>query len=139
MIEVIFGEKGTGKTKHIIDMANSTAKKAHGSIIFIDDDNSYMFDLDTSIRFINAKEYDVSSPKTLYGFVAGLAASDFDLECIFVDGLWQLLHRELETLEDLFTRIEKLTNDRGIRLVLSVSSSVEKLPPFMQKYVIHNT
>ena len=139
MIEVIFGEKGTGKTKHIIDMANSQAKSSRGSMIFIDDDNSYMFDLNSNIRFINAQEYVIATPKTLYGFLAGLAASDFDLEHIYIDGLWSFVHRELDTLEDLFDKIEKLTKARGIHLVISLSSTAEKLPSFMQKYVIRNT
>ena len=45
MIQIIFGEKGTGKTKKILDLANQSAKDAKGSVVFIDDDDSYMFDL----------------------------------------------------------------------------------------------
>ena len=56
MIGVIFGEKGTGKTKQLLRHANDMAEKAKGSIVFIDDDNSYMFDLSSSIRFINAAD-----------------------------------------------------------------------------------
>ena len=59
LIGVIFGEKGTGKTKQLLQHANRTAASAKGSLVFIDDDNSYMFDLNSSIRFINATEYGI--------------------------------------------------------------------------------
>jgi hypothetical protein len=58
-----------------------------GNIIFIDDDNGYMYDLSTKARFINASEYSITTPKMLYGFLCGLAAGDFDLETIYIDGL----------------------------------------------------
>ena len=42
MIEIICGEKGTGKTKRIISLANGISDQAKGSMVFIDEDNSYM-------------------------------------------------------------------------------------------------
>ena len=45
MIEIICGEKGTGKTKRIISLANGISDQAKGSMVFIDDDNSYMYDV----------------------------------------------------------------------------------------------
>ena len=40
MIQVIFGKKGSGKTKRILDMANASVKEAKGNVLFIDDDKS---------------------------------------------------------------------------------------------------
>ena len=45
MIQVIAGKKGSGKTKRILDMANLATKDSKHDIVFIDDDNRYMFDL----------------------------------------------------------------------------------------------
>ena len=45
MIQVIHGKKGSGKTKRILDMANAAIKEHKGDVIFVDDDNRYMFDL----------------------------------------------------------------------------------------------
>ena len=39
MIEIICGEKGTGKTKRIISLANGISDQAKGSMVFIDDDS----------------------------------------------------------------------------------------------------
>ena len=57
MIQIIFGKRGSGKTKRIIDMANASIRESKGDVLFIDDDNRYMFDLKHQIRFVNASEY----------------------------------------------------------------------------------
>ena len=139
MIGVIFGQKGSGKTKHILELANKAAKEARGSIVFIDDDNSYMFDLNTSIRFINAKEYQIVSPRMLYGFLCGIAASDFDLEYIYIDGLMNFIHTELPTISELFTQLDAFSKQRGIQVVMSVSGSSDNVPDFMKEYVLQLT
>ena len=54
MIRVILGDKGSGKTKRLIDMTNDALKTEHGNIIFIDDDKRYMYDLRHEIRFVDA-------------------------------------------------------------------------------------
>lgn len=136
MVGVIFGQKGSGKTKKILELANRAAKEAHGSIVFIDDENSYMYDLDRNVRFVNAKEYDLVSPRMLYGFLCGLAASDYDLEYIYIDGLMRFIRTELSTLTELFDQIERFSALRGINVVMSVSGTVEELPEFMKKFVL---
>ena len=57
MIQVIYGKKGSGKTKRILDMANHMVDTQHGDVVFVDDDNRYMFDLRHEVRFVNAGEY----------------------------------------------------------------------------------
>ena len=42
MIQIIFGKRGSGKTKRIIDMANASVGEQKGSVLFIDDDSRYM-------------------------------------------------------------------------------------------------
>lgn len=139
MIGVIFGAKGTGKTKHILERANKSAKEAKGSLVFIDSDNSYMYDLSTNIRFINATEYGITTPKMLYGFLCGIAAMDFDLEYLFVDGYISIAHHPLDTLEQHFKELSAFTERRGINLIISVNGSEETLPAYMKKLVLHTT
>lgn len=136
MIQIIFGEKGTGKTKKILDLANQSAKDAKGSVVFIDDDDSYMFDLNLAVRFINAKEYGIGGPKTFYGFLCGISASDHDLEDVYVDGFVNIVKHDLSTLEEFFHDLRAFTDAHGIRLVLAVSGAAENLPAFLQEYAL---
>lgn len=136
VIQIIFGEKGTGKTKRILELANRAAKEANGSVVFIDDDDRYMFDLNLAIRFINATEYRISGPKTFFGFLCGISASDHDLEYVFVDGFLNLVRHDLTTLEELFHEMGAFTSKHGIRLILCVSGAVDTLPEFLREYAV---
>ena len=139
MIGVIFGEKGTGKTKRLLQHANRTAADAKGSVVFIDDDNSYMFDLSSAIRFINAAEYGIETPKMLYGFLCGICAQDFDLEYIYIDGFLNFVRHDLASLEGLFADLTALSEKHGVNIVMSVSGNADMLPPFMREMVLQIT
>ncbi len=136
MIGVIFGEKGTGKTKQILEMANKSVQTAKGNIIFIDDDNSYMYDLSTKARFINAAEYSITTPKMLYGFLCGLVASDFDLETIYIDGLLNIIHHTLDTLEGLFSELKAFSEKHSLNIIVSITGSKKTVPPFIKDYIL---
>ena len=135
MIEIICGEKGTGKTKRIISLANDVSDKAKGSIVFIDDDNSYMYDLGYSIRFINVTDYALNDPDMFLGFLCGLCASDFDLEYVFVDRFENVIKADLSELEGFFEQLNKLADQHSLHIVLSVSKGGEVLPEFMRPYI----
>ena len=136
MIEIICGEKGTGKTKRIISLANDVSDKAKGSMVFIDDDNSYMYDLGYSIRFINVTDYALSDPDMFLGFLCGLCASDFDLEYVFVDKLENVVHADLSELMSFFRQLETLSKQHSLHIILSVSKGEEDLPSFLRPYVM---
>ena len=135
LIRVIFGEKGTGKTKQIIDMANEMVKESTGSMVFVDDDNRYMFDLKHEIRFVDASEYQIDSPKMFYGFICGLAAQDYDLEAVFIDGFLKIVNHPLEDLEELFHNLDALSKKFNLHITISVSGNPKKTPEFMKKYL----
>ena len=59
MINVICGKKGSGKTKKIIDSANENVQKSKGSVVFVDDNNRYMYDLHRDIRFVDTSAYNI--------------------------------------------------------------------------------
>ena len=134
MIEIICGEKGTGKTKRIISLANGISDQAKGSMVFIDDDNSYMYDLGYSIRFINVTDYALNDPDMFLGFLCGLCASDFDLEYVFVDKLENVVHADLSELMSFFQQLETLSKQHSLHIILSVSKGEEVLPNFMRPY-----
>jgi len=135
LLQIIFGAKGTGKTKRILELANRIAAECKGSTVFIDDDNNYMYDLDYSIRFINASEYGINGVERFYGFLCGLAASDYDLEYVFVDGFASLVSEDMAAVEETVSRLQHYTELHKIHLVIAVSSSTE-LPETLKGYVI---
>lgn len=136
MIRVLFGEKGAGKTKRIISMANEAIKEAKGSIVFIDDDNQYMYEIKRDIRFINAARFKIDGPKMFYGFLCGIAAQDFDLEHLFIDGFIRIVHHDIHTLEGLFTQLKQFAEDSHLTITMSVSGDPNNMPAFMREYLV---
>lgn len=136
MIQIIFGKKGSGKTKRIIDMTNTSVKDAKHDVVFIDDDNRYMFDINHKVRFINAGEYGVKSAEMFLGFLCGMLAQNFDVGLIFIDAFLKLVKGDINETEWLFQRLEGLCQKHNVDFVLSVSEDADKLPEFMKGYLI---
>ena len=135
MIHVFCGKKGSGKTKKIIDHANTTAEHCDGSVYFMNCDNSYMYELKHSIRFINTSDYNVVGAYLLLGFLDGLAASNFDLKVIYIDGFLKHMDRDLSQLEDLFTKLAAFSEKFKIDIYLSISKDREEIPPVSCNFI----
>ena len=136
MIQVVHGKKGSGKTKRIIDMANNAVKEQSGIVVFIDDDNRYMFDVQQPVRFVNAGEYGMSSPEMFYGFLCGMVAQNFDITYVVIDAFLKLVNVKPEETEWFFGQLEKLAEKNNVTFVLSVSCDDSEAPEYIRKYFI---
>lgn len=136
MIQVIFGRKGSGKTKRILDMANKSIESAKGDVVFIDDDNRYMFDLRHEVRFVNAKDYKVSSPEMFLGFLSGIIAANYDMNEMYVDGFLRLVDSKLADLESFFTRLDEMAQKHNLRVIISTSGDSDVPPEYLKKFII---
>ena len=139
MIKVILGDKGSGKTKRLIDLTNDALKSVHGNIIFIDDDKRYMYDLRHEIRFVDASEYPVAYKCTASEFLAflcGMLSADFDLSLIAVDAFKKLVKTPLHDIEmeKFFENMEALSEAHHCNFVLSISISKDEVPEYIRKY-----
>ena len=135
MIRLIYGEKGTGKTKQMIDGANQSAQTAKGVVVYIDKDDSRMHDLDTSIRLVNTASYQVTTQEQVVAFVKGMLATNYDIEKIYVDGLAKIVKSNLEDMQVVYDGLGKIATDYNVEFVISVSASKENLPAFVSKYL----
>ena len=139
MIQVILGDKGSGKTKRLIDLTNEALKSEHGNIIFIDDDKRYMYDLRHEIRFVDASEYPAAYKCTAHeflAFVSGMLSADFDLSLIAVDAFKKLVKTPLDDIEmeKFFEKLEKISANHRCNFVLSISAPEDEVPEFIRKY-----
>ena len=53
MVQLMIGHKGSGKTKHMIDLANYSVDKANGNIVFITKNQRLMYDLKHEMRVVS--------------------------------------------------------------------------------------
>jgi len=133
MIHIIYGKKGSGKSKRLLDMANAEVDKASGNIVYLDDNNRCMYDLKHEVRFINTGDYSVDNFDKLYGFVCGILSRDFDISSVFIDGLKKMARKDESEVEELVRKFEKVFGDINAYLVISGS---EEIPSYLEKLVI---
>lgn len=134
MIQVIYGKKGSGKTKRILDLANDAAKKQHGDVVFVDDDNRYMFDLVHEVRFVNAGEYGMRSADMFFGFLCGMSSQNFDIKIVVVDAFLKLTKTPIEEMGWFFERLDAFSKAHEIDFVLSIGMDETELPEFVKPY-----
>ena len=136
MIQVIAGKKGSGKTKRLIDLTNTTARDAEHDVIFLDDDNRYMFDVDHKVRFINAEDYHIHNADMFIGFVCGMLSSNYDIGSVFIDAFLKVSHKDLQDTEEVIRSLAELSEKHDVNFVLSVSADPEELPEHLKQYLI---
>ena len=134
-MKIIYGPKGTGKTKQIIDSANAALDIAKGHVVFITDTNRYSYDLKYQIRFLDVMQFAIQGMDGLRGFIKGIVAANGDNEYIYIDGVARIAGKPLAELGNIFTAIEKLEADFGVKFVLTCSAAKEDLPDFVLKHV----
>lgn len=135
MIQVFCDKKGSGKTKALIDLANKKASVLSGNVVYIDDDKRAILELNRKIRFITTGEYDLKDYSNFYGFLCGILSEDYDIEAVFVDGLFNIVDGDKEDAAQLFYNIEKLANKHNIQIYINISVGKNEMPDFMKKYV----
>ena len=67
MIQLITGEKGTGKTKLMLDGANDAIKSVAGNIVYIDKSSKHMYELSNKIRLIDASKLPLKNSDQFVG------------------------------------------------------------------------
>ena len=137
MIQIIAGEKGQGKTKRLLDMANEAGKAADGNIVFIDDDKRHMFDLSYNIRFVETSSFIMDDHRMFYGFIRGILSQDNDIEKIFIDGINNIIKKiTLEDFLNFIDELEKVSVEYDVDFIMIISIKVEDLPESVKKYLI---
>ena len=76
MLKLILGLKGSGKTKALIEMVNDASHASHGSVVCIEKGQKLIYDVKYKARLVEADAYEIDDAHALFGFIAGIAASD---------------------------------------------------------------
>lgn len=134
MIKLIYGEKGSGKTKIILESLGETAKSASGNVVFISQKKAYSANIDFNVRCVYTEDFAVNGVSGLVGFIDGLMAGNADIQYVYIDGILRIAECGVNDLEAFFTEAEKLSKEYGVKFVLTISAAKENLPEFMLKY-----
>ena len=136
MIQLIVGEEGKGKTKHLLDKVNSEIKEATGNIVFLDRSSKHMFELNNKVRLINVSEYDFADVSEFIGFIYGITSQDHDMQQMYIDGIMKLAKLDKDSLEVVVKRLDKISEKFGFDIIISASIDESKLSDDLKKLVI---
>lgn len=134
-MKLIIGVKGTGKTKALIDMANAALETSKGSVICIEKGDKLRFDIKYQVRLIDSDEYHVTDADALYGFVAGILASDHDVTDLFIDSALKICKNDVEAFDEFLLDLDALAKKIGVNVVITSSIPVEDASETMKQFV----
>ena len=135
MIKIISGTKGTGKTKEILNMANLAIDEAKGNIVFLSDTSKYSAEINSQIRFVKTKDYNLQVGLGIIDFMHGMIAGNRDIEYFFIDGLVRITKNQIDEMQEIYAGFEQIANDCNIKIVITVSSDDENIPEFIKKHL----
>lgn len=136
MVQLIVGNKGKGKTKHLLDKVNSEVQQVSGSIVYLDKSTKHMYELNNKIRLIDVSSYLISDAAEFVGFVSGIISQDHDLQQMYFDSFLKIACLEGMDIEPIVKKLEKISEAFGVDFVLSVSMDAEQLPASVKDKVI---
>ena len=132
MIKLFIGGKGSGKTKTLIELTNNAAQTSNGSVVCIEKGDKLKHEITYKARLIDADAFAVNDAVSLYGFIAGILASNSDITDVFVDASLKICGNDVAAFEAMLPKLEKVAEN--VNVVMSASIAVEEAPEGVKKY-----
>ena len=132
MIKLFIGGKGSGKTKTLIELVNNATAASKGSVVCIEKGDKLTPDITYKARLIDSDEYAIYTADDLYGFIAGVLASNSDITDLFVDSGLKICGNDLAGFEKALNKLEKIAKE--VNIVMTASIAVEECPEGIKAY-----
>ena len=132
MIKLFIGAKGSGKTKTLIELVNNAVATSKGSVVCIEKGNKLKLDITYKARLIDTDAYGIVDAISLYGFIAGILASNSDITDLFIDSSLKICDNDVVAFEEMLKKLDPITKD--VNLVMTASIAVEDCPAGIKAY-----
>lgn len=136
MVQIIAGEKGKGKTKHLLEKVNAAVGAANGNIVYLDKSQKHMYELSNKVRLVNVKDFPITNCSEFMGFICGIVSQDNDLEELYLDSFLTIANMEDSDISHAIEKLDIISEKYHVKIVLSVSMDKEKLPECAKAKVI---
>ena len=136
MVQFIVGNKGKGKTKHLLDKVNAEIKNVSGNIVYLDKSTKHMYELNNKVRLINVPDYMISNSDEFLGFICGIISQDHDLQQMYLDSFLKIACLENQEYEAAIHKLEKISEKFNVDFVISISKDEAELPEDYKSKII---
>ena len=136
MLKIIVGEKGTGKTKTLIDAVHTALDSNKGSLVFINKGTRHTYDLNSQIRLINTEDYAIDNYDMFYGVICGVLSQNFDIKDMFVDSITKIVGiNDVPKLTEMLDKADEVCKKANANLTITISIKPEDISEGMKKYL----
>lgn len=136
MVEIIAGEKGKGKTKHLLEKVNGAVPKSSGNIVYLDKNQKHMYELSNKVRLINVSDYLIENCDEFIGFICGIISQDHDLEEMYLDSFLTISNMKNDELEHAINKLTAISEKYNVNMTLSVSMNEADFPESAKSKII---
>ena len=128
MINLLTGQKGSGKTQIMIEAANKKAKECDGNVVFIKNSHNDTYSLSFDIRAVCMADYpSISNISEYTGFIYGMLSANSDIQVIFIDGILKQKGIVLEGMAAFVDTLNSISKAHNVDFYVSLSASKEEL------------
>lgn len=135
MINVIIGEKGTGKTARLIEAVHTAEAAATGNVVFINKGKRHVLDLSHKVRLVDTEEFGIGSYDEFYGFICGMLSQNYDIAHIFIDSITKIVNDDMAAFEKFLSRIEPVAEENNAEIQIILSMNPADASEGVKKYV----
>lgn len=135
MIHIIMGLKGSGKTKKLIDSINEALVNATGDVTCIEYGKKLTYDISHRARLVDSKEYGISNPDMLKGFLSGLHAGNFDITHVYIDNLYKTIGSDRAAGEAFIEWAASFAAANDMDITITVSDDPALASENIKKYL----
>ena len=128
MVNLLTGQKGSGKTQQMIEAANLKAKECDGNVVFIKNSHSDTYSLSFDIRVNCMDDYpSIRNIDEYTGFLYGMLSANSDIQVIFIDGILKQASVSLENIPRFIDRLANISKRHDVDFYVSISASKDDL------------
>lgn len=135
MLKLIIGLKGTGKTKTLIQMINASLDSTKGDVVCIEKGKKLTYDVKYQCRLVNADEFFISDAQSLFGFAAGILASNHDVTDLYIDSALMICGQDLAAFDKFVAELADLSEKVGVNCVVAAAIDPSDASETVKKYI----
>ncbi len=132
MVKLFIGAKGSGKTKTLIELVNNATSASNGSVVCIEKGDKLKHDITYKARLVDTNSYKIADAAALYGFIAGILASNNDITDVFVDSALKICGDDTDAFTVMLDNLKAISAD--VNIVMTASIAVEDCPAAIKAY-----
>ena len=136
MIGLLIGKKGSGKTKKLISRANDALKASDGNVVVIEKGLKLTYEISHKVRLVDTEAYNIIGADSLFGFISGICAGNYDVTDILVDSTLKITGKDMNILEKFITDLSAVKDLEKVNFTLLISAGEEEIPENLAKYIL---